>query len=258
LQANDSKSISIVGTRAATTYGKLATEKFVEQFVRYNLVIVSGLARGIDTKVHIETIKNKGITYAIVASGLDCIKPAISNKNAEKIVESGGAIISEYPCGTKALPGYFPQRNRIISGISVATLVIESADKGGSLITAKFAFDQGRDVFAVPGNIFSEKSAGTNSLIAANIAAIAKSPDYVITELGIADGREIEMFKKEKEQTLEKDEKSIIDLLNHEPRHIDDIADKADADINTVLVTLLKLEFKGLITQLPGKYYIKT
>ncbi len=257
LQSSDAKPVSIVGTRAATTYGRLATERFVEYFVKYNLIIVSGLARGIDTKVHLETIKNKGITYAIIASGIDCINPAISNKNAEKIIESGGAVISEYPCGTKAMPGYFPQRNRIISGISIATLVIESAEKGGSLITAKFAFDQGRDVFAVPGNIFSEKSAGTNSLIASDIAAMAKSPEYVLNDLGIADAEKIKMFRKEQEQKLDNNEKVILDLLNHEPRHIDEIADKTEADINEVLVTLLKLEFKGLITQLPGKHYIK-
>ncbi len=257
LQDANTEAISIVGTRKASTYGMLATEKFVEAFVREGIIIVSGLANGIDTKSHLETIKNKGITYAVIASGIDRINPIISNKNAERIIEVGGAIISEYPCGTKALPAFFPQRNRIISGISRATLVIESAEKGGSLITAKFAFDQEREVFALPGNIFSDKSKGTNRLFAKNLAIPALSPEYILSELGIANENNISMFKKEQFEKLGKQERMLIELINHEPKQIDDIAQQADMEISTLIVKLLEMEFQGLIRQLPGKYYIK-
>jgi DNA processing protein len=257
LRESNTESISIVGTRRATSYGMLATEKFVKIFVHKGFVIVSGLANGIDTKSHLETIKNNGITYAVIASGINCINPAISNKNAQSIIEAGGAIISEYPCGTKALPAFFPQRNRIISGFSRATLIIESAEKGGSLITAKFAFDQERDVFALPGNVFSEKSKGTNKLIAKNLAIPALSPEYILSELGITNEKDMAMFKKEQMQHLDNQERTLLELINHEPKQIDDIAQQSGIGISHLIVKLLEMEFKGLIRQLPGKYYIK-
>ncbi len=257
LQDGDAEAISIVGTRKASNYGMLATEHFVEEFVRHRVIVVSGLANGIDTKSHIETLKNNGITYAVIASGLDCIKPAISKKNADKIIEAGGAIISEYPCGTKALPAFFPQRNRIISGISRATVVIESAEKGGSLITAKFAFDQGREVYAVPGNIFSDKSKGTNQLIAKNIAAPALSPYFILSELGIANEKELSVFQNEQIKKLGKEEQILLQLINHEPKQIDTIAQQSGMEIPVLTVKLLELEFQGFIRQLPGKHYIK-
>ncbi len=257
LQVSDAKSISVVGTRNHTVYGKLATEKFVEEFVRNGLIITSGLANGIDTRAHLETIKNNGITYAIIASGIDCINPAVSKKIADKIIEANGAIISEYPCGTNALPALFSQRNRIISGISTATLVIESAEIGGSLITAKFAFDQGRTVFALPGNIFSEKSQGTHNLIVKNVALPAISPEYVLNELGIEPSENKLNFESEKNIELDENEKKLFDVINHEPRQIDDIAALSGLEIPNALIKLLELEFRGLIRQLPGKYYVK-
>lgn len=257
LQVSDAKSISVVGTRTHTVYGKLATEKFVAEFVRNGLIITSGLANGIDTRAHLETIKNNGITYAIIASGIDCINPAISKKNADKILEANGAIISEYPCGTKALPAFFPQRNRIISGISSATLVIESAEKGGSLITAKFAFDQGRTVFALPGNIFSEKSKGTHNLIVKNVALPAISPEYVLNELGIKPSENKLNLNSETTTELDENEKKLLDVIDHEPRQVDDIANLSGLETSTALIKLLELEFRGLIRQLPGKHYVK-
>lgn len=256
LQAPENKSIAIVGTRRATSYGKIATEKFVQSFVEYKLITVSGLAYGIDTSVHLNTIKNTGTTYAVIASGLDKINPSESRKNADKIIESGGAVISEYKCGTKALPVFFPQRNRIISGIANATLVIESGEKGGSLITAKFAFNQERQVFAVPGSIFSEKSKGTNNLIKNNIAFPAVSPEIVLQEMGFETNSSKINFNQNYENFSEIEIK-ILQLLDHEPKHIDSIANESELAISDLLVKLLELEFKGVIRQLPGNYYIK-
>jgi len=257
LQNPDAISISVVGTRKCTTYGKLATEMFVSEFIDNNLIVTSGLAYGIDSHVHQTAIKKNGITYSVIASGIDKILPQTSKKLADEIVETGGAIISEYKCGTMALQGYFPQRNRIISGISRATLVIESAIKGGSLITARFAFDQGREVFAVAGNITSEKSEGCNSLIRSNAAAIAVSPQTMLQDLGLT---ELPFEKTQvKEITFNsKEEELIYNILSTEPIHIDSIPQLTNLDISEILVILLEMEFNGQIKQLPGKYYIKS
>lgn len=257
LQKSDSAIISIVGTRSCTTYGKLTAERFAEAFTRNGIVLGSGLARGIDTTSHLAALRAGGITYAVIASGLDCISPDISNKNADRIVAGGGAIISEYPCGVKARPGYFPVRNRIISGISKAVLVIESAAKGGSLITAKFAHNDGREVFAVPGNISSRKSEGTNYLIKKNIAIPALTPEGMLEDLGFAK-EYYDQIPKDGPRIEDKEEKLIYDTLSLEPMHIDILADKCELDVSVMLVKLLNLEFAGIIKQLPGKHYIRT
>ncbi|MDQ1265361.1 MAG: DNA-protecting protein DprA [Bacteroidota bacterium] len=256
LQKSDSLAIAIVGTRACSVYGRLTAERFASKFSASGIVVVSGLANGIDTTAHLAAVNAGGITYSVIASGLDQISPQHSRRNAEKIVETGGAIISEYPCGTVACPGYFPQRNRIISGISRATVVIESGSKGGALITARFAFDQGREVFAVPGNITQDKSAGTNMLIKKDIASIALSPDSVLEDLGIVK-ENTKLFKDKPPLKLSESEQIIMDKLNFEPQHFDDIARATELSVSEILVKLLNLEFKGLVRQLPGKHYIK-
>jgi len=257
LNEGDFESISIIGTRQCTTYGKLAVEHFVSSFVKYGITITSGLANGIDTYSHLSAIKNQGRTIAVIASGLDMISSSYAQKNADKIVDSGGIVISEYQCGVRALPAYFPQRNRIISGISRASLVIESAESGGSLITAKFAFDQGREVFALPGSIFSEKSKGTNNLLARNLASPAVNAEYILNELGLLDEENKLDFKKKEREELSQQEKDILEIIDHEPRHIDDLSAKVSMEMSTLLVKLLELEFKGMIRQLPGKHYVK-
>ncbi len=258
LQPPDSVSISIVGTRKCTTYGKLMSEKFAQTFVQNNIIVTSGLAYGIDLASHLAAVKANGITYAIIASGLDCITSSQTRKVTDKIIENNGAIISEYKFGTKALPNYFPQRNRIISGISVATLIIESDIKGGAMITARFAFDQNRAVFALPGNINSPKSQGTNFLIKQDIAKIAISAEDILTELGIVtDNLEFKGSKNHKPVGDEIDQK-IFDFILDEPMHIDVVSTELHIDVPELLVRLLNLEFNGFIKQLPGKFYIRS
>jgi DNA processing protein len=258
LQQPDSISISIVGTRKCTTYGKLMAEKFSQSFAKNNIVVTSGLAYGIDLASHLGAIKANGITYAIIASGLDCITSSQIRKVTDKIIEHNGAIITEHRFGTKALPTYFPQRNRIISGISVATLIIESDIKGGAMITARFAFDQNREVFALPGNINSPKSNGTNSLIKQNIAKIALSPEEILAELGIVgDTIGLETPAERKAVGDEIDQK-IFDFITSEPVHIDVVSTELHIDVPELLVRLLNLEFSGFIRQLPGKFYIRS
>lgn len=257
LQAADAIAVSIVGTRRCTVEGKLITEQFAQNFARNNVVIVSGLANGIDTTAHKATLKAGGITYAVIASGCDKISPYLSEQTAQEIVASGGAIVSEYPCGTKALPAYFPNRNRIISGISKATVVIESGEKGGSLITARFAVDQNRELFAVPGKITSPESRGTNLLIKRNMAGLVLSPDDVLESLGLLSKS---IFKKNiliQSQNLPELEQRIFDLLRHEPLHIDSLAEMSGMLPHELLPGLLDLEFKNLVRQLTGKYFVK-
>ena len=201
-------------------------------------------------------MKSGGITYAVIACGIDSISPSYTERNAQKIVESGGAIISEYRCGVKATPAYFPQRNRIISGISKAVIIVESGEKGGALITAEFAFAQQKEVFAIPGNITSDKSQGTNLLIKNQIASIALSPESVFEDLGFSHNL-LSVRESLNHSFSTKSEESSYNSLTFEPKHIDAIAEDSGLEVSDLLVALLGLEFKGLIKQLPGNHYIK-
>ncbi len=253
-QPNTVPVISIVGTRRCTLYGRLCAERFSEACARAGMVICSGLAQGIDTIAHQTALRAGGITYAVVACGLDRIQPTSAARLAAQIVEQGGAVLSEYPPGTRALPAYFPQRNRIISGLARAVLVIESGIPGGALITAHFAFDQGRDVYAVPGNITSDKSAGTNMLIRRQIAIPALSPEELLADLGMASALpapSTPLFASAAEERL-------YELLGDEPVHIDTLVERAGIPVHEALAHLLELEFRGLVRQLPGKYFIRS
>lgn len=255
LQQPDNVSISVIGTRKATSYGRLVVEKFVSQLIENQVIITSGLAYGIDSYAHDQTLKNNGLTYAILASGLDKISTERSLKLATKIIDNNGCIISTYPFGTAALPPFFISRNRIISGISKATIVIESDIKGGSLWTAKFAVEQNRDLFAVPGNIFESKSKGTNALIEKEMAIPALSIDQILRHIGFA-----EISQKSETKVIKFDsdtEKQIFEFLSFEPKRIDDIANGTKISIAEVNINLLNLEFKSMIRQLPGNLFIK-
>lgn len=255
LYAEDTVSISIVGTRKATTYGRLVVEKFVSQLVENNVIITSGLAYGIDSYAHDQTLKSKGITYAVLASGLDKIGTERANKLASKIIENDGCLITSYPFGTVALPPFFISRNRIISGISKATIVVESDKKGGSLWTAKFANEQNRDLFAVPGNIFESKSKGTNSLIEKDMAIPALSVEQILKHIGFLNITETPT--KQELKFNNESEKKIFEFLTFEPMKIDEIVNGTNLPIAEVNVNLLTLEFNSMIRQLPGNIFIK-
>lgn len=257
LSQADSLSISIVGTRRNTMYGKITAERFAEYFAARDIIITSGMANGIDSISHHAAIKAKGTTYAVIASGLDSISSSYHRKTADRIVETGGAVISEYPCGVKALPPYFLQRNRIISGISKATVVVESAYKGGALNTARFAFEQQREVYAVPGRVSDEKSEGTNRLIKKNVAAPALKPEEILEDLGFTNGAGI--FETSTVKSFDSpEEEKVFNTLNMEPMQIDELAIKSGMTMSLLNVKLLEMEFKGLIKSLPGKHYIRS
>lgn len=259
LLPQDKYSLALVGTRTPTNYGKQVCENFTKEFSQLGITIISGLAIGIDSTVHRTTLNNNGRTIAVIGSGLDEIYP-LDNKGLAKLIAENGAVISEFPFGTKPDGFNFPRRNRIISGLSLGTLLIESKIGGGGMITAELALDQNKEVFAIPGPINSEKSNGCNILIKEGRAKLAQTPDDVIKELEYK-LRPILKSKNEKPQqeiSLSLFEKKIFDILSEEPTHIDMIAEKTELITSDVLVNLLSLEFKGIVKQLAGKMFVKT
>jgi DNA processing protein len=259
LQKQDKYSVAIVGTRHPTPYGKVMAEKFAKELSRTGIVIISGLARGIDTLAHQSTLQAGGRTICVIGSGIDHIYPAENKKIVEEIEDGGsGAVVSEFFMGTKPDPGNFPRRNRIISGMSLGTLLIESGETGGALITASTAIDQDRELFCLPGNISEKNSRGTNKLIKLGEAKLVQAVEDILDELEVP-LRPILKSTKEKlpPPQLTIFEQKIFDVLSSEPLHIDAISEQTSFSPSDTLVTLLGLEFKSLVQQLPGKYFIK-
>lgn len=245
-------SIGIVGTRRTTAYGLQATEKIVCDLVSAGIVITSGLALGIDTKSHQTALDAGGITIAVVGSGLDesVLFPHENIKLARKIVENGGTVLSEYPPFTKARREYFPMRNRIISGISAGVVVVEAREKSGALITARFALEQNREVFAIPGSIFSPTSHGPNALIREGAKLIMSVTD-ILDEFGI-------VYQDEARQRADvtEVEASLLVLLE-EAHSVDEMKRKLEMQTADILATLSLLELKGLVRTMGVDIYQK-
>lgn len=252
---SDKYCIAVVGTRQPTNYGKVQTEKIVRDLVDQNITIVSGLARGIDSVAHSTALKNNGRTIAVIGSGLDVIYPA-ENKKLFNEISKNGVIISEFSLGTIPNAENFPKRNRIISGLSLGTLVIETAVTGGAMQTARLALDQDREVFAIPGNLGVRQSEGTNLLIQRSEAELVTCAEDILTELQLKLkpmlGKNIP--KQQKDLTIF--EEKIYNSLKNDALHIDKIAELCNLTTSDCLVNLLSLEFKGLIKQLPGKMFM--
>lgn len=252
----DELTLAVVGTRKFTNYGKQATESIVRELIRNNLIIVSGLAFGIDTLAHSTVVEEKGRTIAVLGTGIDkqSIYPSTNRYLAEKIVAEGGVVLSEFPLGTPPLKHHFPQRNRIISGLSLGTLVIEAGEKSGALITADIALEQNREVFAVPGNIYSPVSLGPNKLIKLGAKPIT-SAEEIIEALNLT---QIKTYINNKQILPENPiEEKIIAILSHEPKHINEIVREAQLDTATTNSTLVIMEMKGMVKNLGGMQYVK-
>lgn len=252
----DRNSLAIVGSRIASYYGLSTAEKISFLLASRGITIVSGLARGIDTQAHKGALKAKGRTIAVLGRGLAGIYPE-ENKDLAEEIESSGALISEFPLEFPPFKQNFPRRNRIISGMSKGVIVVEAGERSGALITADFALEQGREVFAVPGKIDSPTSLGTHRLIKDG-AKLVSSIEDILEELKLDIGylkkennKPIEMIK------LEGKEKIIYDVVNDEPKYIDELNESLNLEISELLEILLKLELKGLIRQLPGKRFVK-
>ncbi len=252
--------LAVVGTRYASMYGKQATALLCRDLVNCGIIIFSGLAYGIDMAAHVAALENRGTTVAVLASGVDTIYTDPKGKVWPKIIEQG-AIISEEWFGSELSPGKFPKRNRIIAGISLGTIVIESDLKGGSLITASAALEQNREVFAVPGSIFSRTSRGTNKLIQQGQAKAVMSVDDIVSELGAPFAKSYSeksgLQNNERTDPLTLMEESIINCMGSEPMHIDALATASTIDVSSLLVHLFELELKNTVVQQPGQFFQK-
>ena len=253
---SDKNSISIVGTRKATYYGKMAAEKLSKDLVLAGLTIISGMARGIDTAAHKGALSVNGRTIAVLGCGVDHMYPPENRRLAQEIQESG-AIISEFPLSTLPERQNFPRRNRIISGLSLGTVVVEAAEKSGALITADFALEQGREVFAIPGNINSPLSNGAHNLIKQGAKLVDNYQD-ILEEIHIALPQKTAENEMVKENTsLTEEEKTIYQIITKEPIQIDEIIGVSKLSAGKVSEILLNLELKDLIKEIEGKRFIK-
>ena len=249
--------IAIVGTRQPTTYGKIHAEKFSSELATQGITIASGLARGIDSIAHQAALKANGRTIAVLGCGINVIYPP-ENKKLYEEIPNAGLLISEFPLGTKPDAQNFPSRNRIISGLSLGCVVIESGIQGGALQTAEFALDQGREVFAIPGNLGVKQAEGTNTLIQQGSAKLVKNPEDILIELELKLKPVIGKTIPKPQINLNLFEQKILAVLAEKEMQIDNIATETGLSTSDCLVNLLTLEFNGLVKQLPGKVFIAT
>ena len=250
---NEKKNTSIVGSRRCTRYGIDVTNNIVGQLNSYEINIISGMARGIDSIAHKAAINNNINTVAVLGSGIDVIYPKENYRLYHEILENGGCIISEFPLGTPPLSKNFPMRNRIISGMCELLIVTEGGEKSGTLITVGAALEQGKNVIAVPGSIFSSESKGTNKLIRDG-AYIYTDIEDVLNLLNISrismDNKSISTVKSELEE-------KIYNIIDDNPIHIDKIIKLVDIDINQLYKLLFELQVKEEILCLSGNFYVR-
>ncbi|MDD5478031.1 MAG: DNA-processing protein DprA [Candidatus Omnitrophica bacterium] len=255
--AQDNLAIGIVGSRQASFYGLNQAEKFAGQLSAQGITIVSGMARGVDTCAHRGALKVKGRTIAVMGSGFSHIYPA-ENADLTRDIALSGAVVSEFPMETKPLAQNFPRRNRLISGLSLGVLITEAARNSGALITADFALEQGREVFALPGRIDSRGSTGANALIKQG-AKLVTCCDDILEELNLAvvDKKETNISVAKQEVECAKEEGMLYECIGPQPVAIDDLVEKTSLPISQVLSLVLKLQFKKLIRELPGKQFMR-
>jgi len=249
--------LGVVGSRTATVYGKVQTRSLSRAIARQGWVVVSGMARGIDTEAHLGALENGGKTIAVLGSGLKVVYPP-ENKDLYRHICQAGLVISEFPPLARPEPGHFPQRNRTLAGLCRGVLVVEAKAKSGALITADFALDQGRDVFAVPGPINSPTSEGANNLIRQGACLVSGIED-ILTEYGIdtpfidTSGQGDRPARK-----IEAEEQSLLNALGNDPLHRDALQRQLGWESGQLSARLLKMELAGIIRALPGNHYIKT
>jgi DNA processing protein len=268
LLAQDGKAVALIGSRRASPYGLEACEKLACELALAGITVVSGMARGVDSAAHRGALKAKGRTIAVLGSGHGHIYPP-ENKDLYEEIAKSGAVVSEFENDTPPIPKNFPQRNRIISGLALGVVVVEAARNSGALITADFALEQGREVFAVPGKISSHTSSGTNELIKDG-AKLVQSAEDILEELSLWDGAPLLEDAKNKMDeaiakktrayvynTLTENERKVYKILSDEPMHIDDVLEKTDLEPAKTSAVLLSLELKHLVKELPGKQFIR-
>ena len=250
----DEWSVAVVGTRRATAYGRMAAQEFSRGLAVNGITVVSGLARGVDTVSHRAALDAGGRTVAVLANGLDTVYPPENRRLAQEIAERG-AVMSDYPLGTKPRADFFPRRNRILSGVSLGTLVVEGDDDSGAMITARFAMEQNRDVFAVPGSIFSPQSRGPFGLIKDGATPVANAEGILeALNLSVA-GKQLDFGRAAPPESA--DEQTLMAILSREPQHIDLVARRSGLAAATVSGTLALLELKGLVRDVGGMQFVR-
>jgi len=252
LLPEDEWAIGIVGTRKATVYGREVAETLARDLARHHLTVISGMARGVDAYAHLAAIAAGGRTIAVLGCGVDVVYPPEHRRLAEQIMEHG-ALVSDYPLGTKPDAMNFPPRNRIISGMSLGVVVVEADEKSGALITTQFAAEQGREVFAIPGNIFSRASRGPNQLIQQG-AKLVLDVEGILEELRlerVADHIEVQQALPETDL-----ERQVVAHLSYEPTQTDDLVRGLQLPADVVTATLALMELKGMVRQATGTSYI--
>lgn len=247
---DDDPSVAIIGSRRASHYGKVVAERFAGELARAGLTIISGLARGIDTYAHRGALEENGRTVAILGCGIDRVYPSENVYLMEKIIING-ACISEFPIGTYPFAGNFPTRNRIISGLSDAILVVEATQRSGTFTTVGWALEQGKEIFAVPGNITEETSKGTNKLIMDGARPVTCAQDVI-------DALKLDRVITKKDlPSLTDDEKKVYEKLGTTPIQIDQLSVSLSIPVSKLSGILLSLELKSVVRQLPGKHFMK-
>lgn len=250
----DEYSVAVVGTRRATAYGRMAAQELSRGLAANGITVVSGLARGVDTVSHRAALDAGGRTVAVLANGLDTVYPPENRRLTEEIAERG-AVISDYPLGTKPRADFFPRRNRILSGVSLGTLVIEGDHDSGAMITAKFATEQNREVFAVPGSIFSVQSKGPFGLIKDGATPVATAEDILeALDLSVA-GKQLDFGRAAPPES--DDERTLMASLTRDPQHIDAVVRRSGLAAATVSGTLALLELKGLVRDVGGMQFVR-
>lgn len=251
---DDEWSVAVVGTRRATAYGRQAAAEFARGLASNRVTVVSGLARGVDTVAHRTALDSGGRTVAVLANGLDTVYPPENARLADEIAERG-ALVTDYPLGTKPRADFFPRRNRIMSGVALGTLVVEGEHTSGAMITARLALEQNREVFAVPGSIFSPQSRGPLALLRDGATPVASTEDILEALNLTMVGTQMDFGRAMPPE--DPSELALMSALTREPRHIDEIVRGSGLPAATVSATLALLELKGLVRDLGGMQYVR-
>lgn len=252
INVEDDWAVAVVGTRRVTPYGRQVTAEISRFLAQNGVTVVSGLARGVDAIAHQTALQTGGRTIAVLGNGVDVVYPPEHHRLSEEIKKQG-ALVSDYPLGTLPDGVNFPPRNRIISGLSLATIVVEAGEKSGALITAEFAVDQGREVFAVPGSILTPQSEGTNHLIEQGARPLLKMSEILdVLKLEQIPEKQLHL----KMNPMNTSERKLFASLSNEPIHIDEVCRITGLPINEVSATLTMMELKGLVSQVGGMNYV--
>jgi DNA processing protein len=252
LVPDDDFSVAVVGTRRVTPYGRQVTDELASLLAGSGITVISGLARGVDSAAHHAALRSGGRSLAVLGSGVDRIYPSENRMLAEQII-THGAILSDYPVGTAPEATNFPPRNRIISGLSLAVVVVEAGETSGALITAEFAAEQGREVFAVPGSVLAPQSKGTNKLIQ-NGAQPLLTPQDLLQALNLT--RVGAQKSARRQLPTDEVESKLLQTLGSEPMHVDELRNATGLPVEKVSAALVMMELKGMVRQVGGMHYV--